>query len=153
MIWVAQPSISCTLFIITNPWDMNSNLMSLSANLMQFFSHFTRKIFCKKTCREYFLSNFSGDQYRNTAESYVKNLCRWFKWKCTPGLNQPYRTCRLGFKILWELLGSLLNVNSREAHSDLSKGLKRGFKLRSHTLPQRQGFGQNFYLIKSCQIL
>ena len=59
---------------------MNSNLMSLSAKgkqiafLMQFFSILQGKNFAKKLAGNNFLSNFCGDQYRNTAESYVKNL-------------------------------------------------------------------------------
>ena len=80
------------------------------------------------------------------------NIRRCFKWECTPGLNQPYKACRSGFKIFWELLGSLLNVHSRKAPSDLAKGLKICLTLRSHTLPHCRGFGQKLYLIKSCQI-
>ena len=52
---------------------------------------------------------------------------RCFKWECTPGLNQPYKAFRSSFKLLTELLGSPLNDLTREATSDLSIGLCRGW--------------------------
>ena len=56
---------------------------------------------------------------------------------CTVGLNQPYKACRSGLKILRGLLGSLLSHHNRWASSDLSICLYRGWKLRPHDLPQR----------------
>ena len=68
----------------------------------------------------------SKDFYILGPYPHIFRIRRGTEILCTLGLNQPYKACRSGFKVLLDLLGSPLNAGTIQATSDLSIGLCRG---------------------------